>query len=99
MSDLLSRRAVIATGLVAATGAGGALLANRMNLLPPDYGGSILGVGRTLTYASHRLLTAGQPLAREFARTEISRVAQLMATRRKPMPIAAGRRTVSPAGA
>jgi DMSO/TMAO reductase YedYZ molybdopterin-dependent catalytic subunit len=75
MSDLLSRRAVIATGLVAATGAGGALLANRMNLLPPDYGGSILGVGRTLTYASHRLLTAGQPLAREFARTEISRVA------------------------
>lgn len=75
MSTLFTRRAALTGGIVAAAGAGGSLLAKSMNLIPPDYGGSIYGVGRTLTYASHRLLTIGQPLAREFPRTEISRVA------------------------
>ena len=32
----------------------------------------ILGVGKTLTYASHRLLTSGEALAREFQRSDIS---------------------------
>jgi DMSO/TMAO reductase YedYZ molybdopterin-dependent catalytic subunit len=74
MSKLITRRAAMAGGLVAAAGASGTALANRYGLIPPDYSG-ILGVGRTLTYASHRLLTAGQPLAREFDKSEISDVA------------------------
>lgn len=77
MSKLLSRRKLITTGLTAAAGASGlvaaARLADRYGLIPPDYGG-IYGVGETLTYASQRLLMSYHSLAREFDRSQISKV-------------------------
>jgi DMSO/TMAO reductase YedYZ molybdopterin-dependent catalytic subunit len=70
----LSRRQVIATGLVATAGASGlvlaAKLAGRYGLVPPDSGG-IYGPGETLTYAAQRLLTRHSQ-AREFSRSQIS---------------------------
>ena len=78
MSDLLTRRKLITTGLAAAAGASGlgvaAHLANRYGLIPPDHGG-IYGVGETLTYAAQRVLMSNHSLAREFNRSEISKVA------------------------
>jgi len=78
MSRLLTRRKLITTGLAAAAGASGlgvaARLADQYGLIPPDSGG-IFGVGETLTYAAQRLLTWHHPLAREFSRSEISKVA------------------------
>jgi len=78
MSGLISRRKLITTGLAAAAGASGlavaAHLADRYGLIPPDHGG-IYGVGETLTYAAQRLLMFRHPLAREFNRSEISKVA------------------------
>jgi len=75
---MISRRRLITTGLAAAAGASGltvaARLAARYGLIPPDHGG-LYGAGETLTYAAHRLLTLRQPLAREFDRSQISRVA------------------------
>jgi DMSO/TMAO reductase YedYZ molybdopterin-dependent catalytic subunit len=77
MNSGFSRRKLIVGGLTvaaSATGLGGAIhFAGRYGLIPPDHTG-ILGVGKTLTYASHRLLTAGQPLAREFPKSAISKV-------------------------
>ena len=76
MKDVLTRRRLVAGGVAAAAGASGlgALgLASRYGLIPPDHTG-ILGVGKTLTYATHRLLTSSQALAREFAREQISEV-------------------------
>jgi DMSO/TMAO reductase YedYZ molybdopterin-dependent catalytic subunit len=77
MSELITRRKLMWTGLAAAGGAAGlgiaARLANRYGLIPPDHGG-IYGVGETLTYASHRILTSGHSLAREFDRSRISKV-------------------------
>jgi DMSO/TMAO reductase YedYZ molybdopterin-dependent catalytic subunit len=74
----LTRRRLITTGLAAAAGATGLAAAARIaahyGLVPPDHGG-IYGAGATLTYASQRLLTAGQSLAREFDRSQISAVA------------------------
>ena len=71
----LSRRKLIATGLVAAGGASGLAvavrLADRYGLIPPDHGG-IYGAGTTLTYASQRLLTR-HSLAREFPPSQISK--------------------------
>jgi DMSO/TMAO reductase YedYZ molybdopterin-dependent catalytic subunit len=65
------------TGLVAAAGACGlevaARLADRYGLIPPDHGG-IYGAGETLTYATQRLLMSHHSLAREFNRSEISKV-------------------------
>ncbi len=73
----ISRRKLLTTGLVAAAGAYGletvARLADRYALIPPDHGG-IYGAGETLTYAAQRLLMAHHSLAREFNRSEISRV-------------------------
>ncbi len=77
MNKLVTRRKLIA----AAAGASGlavaarlaAPLADRYGLIPPDHGG-IYGIGETLTYASQRLLTARNPLAREFNRSDISKV-------------------------
>ena len=73
MSDL-SRRKLIKTGLAAIGGVSGvgaaARLAQRYGLIPPDHGG-IYGLGETLTYAAHRVLTR-HSLAREFARSQIS---------------------------
>ncbi len=77
MSQSLSRRKLIVTGLATAGGASGlavaARLADRYGLIPPDHHG-IYGVGQTLTYASQRLLLPRQSLAREFKRSDISKV-------------------------
>jgi DMSO/TMAO reductase YedYZ molybdopterin-dependent catalytic subunit len=73
MTDI-SRRKLIKTGVVAASGIGGlglaAGLAKNYGLIPPDHGG-IWGVGETLNYASYRLLT-NHSMAREFPRSGIS---------------------------
>ena len=78
MSRLITRRKVITTALTALGGASGlavaARLAGRYGLIPPDHTG-LYGAGETLTYASHRLLTARGSLAREFRRDQISNVA------------------------
>ena len=80
MSELTTRRKLITTGLAAIAGASGlavaARLANRYGLIPPDHGG-IFGVGETLTYAAQRVLMSRHSLAREFNRSEISRVAPI----------------------
>jgi len=77
MSKILSRRSLITTGLSAAAGASGlaaaAVLAGRYGLIPPDHGG-IYGVGETLTYAAQRILMSQHSLAREFDRSQISKV-------------------------
>ena len=78
MSKLLTRRTLVTAGLTTAAGASGigaaVYFADRYGLIPPDHGG-IWGIGETLTYASQRLLTSGQSLAREFARSDISSTA------------------------
>src|SRR5579862_5840986 len=77
MNKLLSRRKLVKTGLAAAAGVSGlavaARLADQYGLIPPDHGG-IFGVGETLTYAAQRLLMSNHPLAREFNRSQISKV-------------------------
>jgi DMSO/TMAO reductase YedYZ molybdopterin-dependent catalytic subunit len=50
-----------------------ARLADRYGLIPPDHFG-IYGVGQSLTYASQRILTSHHSMAREFNRSEISKV-------------------------
>jgi DMSO/TMAO reductase YedYZ molybdopterin-dependent catalytic subunit len=77
MSEMLTRRKLIRTGLVAASGVSGlgvaARLADCYGLVPPDHGG-LYGVGETLTYAAQRLLMSRHSLAREFSRNQISKV-------------------------
>jgi DMSO/TMAO reductase YedYZ molybdopterin-dependent catalytic subunit len=77
MSDRVSRRKLITAGLATAAGASGlavaARIADRFGLIPPDHGG-IWGIGETLTYATQRILMSGHSLAREFNRSEISKV-------------------------
>jgi DMSO/TMAO reductase YedYZ molybdopterin-dependent catalytic subunit len=77
VTQVLTRRKLITTGLAATAGAFGvavaARLADRYGLIPPDDDG-IYGVGETLTYAVQRLLTSPHSLAREFDRREISKV-------------------------
>lgn len=72
----ITRRKLIVSGLAATAGASGlavaARLADRYGLIPPDHGG-IYGPGEALNYASQRLL-ARHSLAREFPRSEISKV-------------------------
>ncbi|MBL8233059.1 MAG: molybdopterin-dependent oxidoreductase [Bryobacterales bacterium] len=72
----ISRRKWLSVGLGGAAGASGlaaaARIADRYGLIPPDHGG-LYGPGETLTYASQRLITR-HSLAREFARSQISRV-------------------------
>ncbi len=76
MSRILTRRRFIKglAGLSVAVPATvvTAHLADRYGLIPPDHGG-LFGVGTSLTYASQRLLTHGQSLAREFGREQISK--------------------------
>ena len=71
----ISRRRLITAGLVGAAGAAGlavaANVAKRYGLIPPD-AGVLYGPGETLTYAAQRLLSR-HSMAREFARTEISK--------------------------
>ncbi len=77
MSKPFSRRKLITTGLATVAGAAGlaeaARLGDRYGLIPPDHGG-IYGIGETLTYASQRLLSSHHSLAREFDRSQISKV-------------------------
>jgi len=78
MSEFVTRRKLITTGLAATAGVSGlavaAKIAARYGLIPPDHGG-IFGVGETLTYAAQRLLMSHHSLAREFNRSDISKVA------------------------
>jgi DMSO/TMAO reductase YedYZ molybdopterin-dependent catalytic subunit len=73
----MSRRKLIGTGLAAAAGACGLgvaeRVADRYGLIPPDPGG-VYGAGETLTYAAQRLLMSRHSLAREFNRSDISKV-------------------------
>lgn len=77
MSNLLSRRRLITTGFAAVAGVAGLATASRVaehyGLIPPDSGG-IWGPGETLTYAAQRILTSHHSLAREFNRSDISKV-------------------------
>lgn len=77
MSERLTRRKLITTGLASVAGVSGlgvaAHLANRYGMIPPDHQG-IFGIGETLTYAAQRILTSRHSLAREFSRSEISKV-------------------------
>jgi DMSO/TMAO reductase YedYZ molybdopterin-dependent catalytic subunit len=77
MSGKISRRKLITTGLAAAAGVSGLgvadYLAHRYGLIPPDNQG-IWGPGNTLTFAVQRLLMFHHPCAREFNRSEISKV-------------------------
>jgi DMSO/TMAO reductase YedYZ molybdopterin-dependent catalytic subunit len=77
MSDLVSRRKLITTGLATAAGVSGlaiaSKLADRYGLIPPDHLG-VFGAGETLTYAAQRILMSHHSLAREFNRSEISKV-------------------------
>lgn len=76
MSIHASRRRLI-TGLATAAGVSGlavaARLADRYGLIPPDHGG-LYGAGETLTYGVQRLLTSHHSMAREFDRSQISKV-------------------------
>jgi len=78
MSSSFTRRKLISTGLSVAAGASGvgaaAFLASRYGLVPPDHRG-ILGIGETLTYSTQRVLTSKHSLAREFKRSDISKIA------------------------
>ena len=78
MSKFLTRRTFVTAGLATAAGASGlgaaVYFADRDGLIPPDHAG-IVGVGETLTYATQRLLTSRHSLAREFKRSDISKVA------------------------
>ena len=78
MTNFFTRRKLITAGLSTAAGASAvgaaAYFASRYGLIPPDHTG-ILGVGETLTYSTQRLLTSRHPLAREFKRSDISKIA------------------------
>ena len=77
MTNRLTRRKLITTGLAAVAGASSlaaaARRADRYGLIPPDHGG-VWGVGETLTYAAQRLLMSRHSLAREFTRGDVSKV-------------------------
>src|ERR1044071_3113526 len=80
MGDI-SRRKLITSSLAAAASASGlgvaAYVASRHGLIPPDHGG-IYGIGKTITYASQRLLISQNALAREFNRSQISKFAPVI---------------------
>ena len=78
MNDQFSRRRLITAGLATAAGVSGlavaAKIADHYGLLAPDHGG-IFGVGESLTYGAQRLLMSSRhSMAREFNRSEISKV-------------------------
>jgi DMSO/TMAO reductase YedYZ molybdopterin-dependent catalytic subunit len=80
MSGRVSRRRLIKTGLGAAVGVGalGATVkvADRFGLIPANCRG-IYGLSETLTYAGQRLLTKLPSRAREFDRSQISKMPQV----------------------
>jgi hypothetical protein len=73
----ISRRKLIQSGIGAVAGAGalGAAVrvADRYGLIPANCRG-IYGLSETLTYAGQRLLTKLPSMAREFERSQISKV-------------------------
>jgi len=77
MSNQLSRRKLITTGFAAVAGVAGLATASRVaehyGLIPPDSGG-IWGPGATLNYAAQRMLMSHHSLAREFNRSDVSKV-------------------------
>ena len=89
MNNSFSRRKLITAGLTAAGGAAGlavaARVADRYGLIPPDWNG-IYGPGEILTYATQRILTAQHSLAREFSRSEVSKVAPVSGEHPKTEP-------------
>ena len=78
MSSPVSRRKWLKAGAATAAGAAGLgttlKIANHYGLIPPDCGG-IWAAGVTMTYAAQRMLMSGHSMAREFSRSEISKVA------------------------
>jgi DMSO/TMAO reductase YedYZ molybdopterin-dependent catalytic subunit len=80
VSNSISRRKLVTAGLAAAGGAAGlavaARISDRYGLIPPDWNG-VYGPGETLTYAAQHILTSRHSQAREFNRSEISKVAQV----------------------
>lgn len=76
MSRLISRRAL----LIGGASAGGLLLAGAgARILAPSFDG-LYRAGETLTLASHRLLLASNPLAREFSAADISKTFPVIGT-------------------
>jgi len=77
MSEFITRRKLITTGLAAAAGLAGldgaARIADRYGFLAPDHSG-LFGAGEALTYGTQRILMAHHSLAREFNRSEISKI-------------------------
>ena len=77
MNGRISRRKLIQSGIGAVAGAGalGAALrvADRYGLIPANCRG-IYGLSETLTYAGQRLLTKLPSMARQFDRSQISKV-------------------------
>jgi DMSO/TMAO reductase YedYZ molybdopterin-dependent catalytic subunit len=77
MSELITRRKLITSGLVTVAGiagvAGTARIADRYGFLAPDHQG-ILGAGEALTYGAQRILMSRHSLAREFDRSQISKI-------------------------
>jgi len=77
MSNKISRRKFIMAGLATAAGISGldvaAKIADHYGLVAPDHGG-IFGAGEALTYGAQRILMSHHSLAREFSRSEISKV-------------------------
>jgi len=89
MSGNVSRRKLITAGLTAAAGIAGlgvaAKIADHYGLIPPDWGG-VWGPGETLTYATQRLLMAHHSMAREFNRSEVSKVVPVSGPQPKTDP-------------
>jgi DMSO/TMAO reductase YedYZ molybdopterin-dependent catalytic subunit len=77
VSGKISRRRLIQASLGAVAGVGAlgaaASLANRYGLIPANHCG-VYGLSETLTYAGQRLLTKLPSMAREFDRSQISKV-------------------------
>jgi DMSO/TMAO reductase YedYZ molybdopterin-dependent catalytic subunit len=77
MSEFITRRKLITTGLAAAGGLAGleaaARIADHYGLLAPDHS-VLFGSGEALTYATQRILMAHHSHAREFNRSDISKI-------------------------
>jgi DMSO/TMAO reductase YedYZ molybdopterin-dependent catalytic subunit len=77
MSNKISRRKVLRTGLVTVAGIAGlgaaARIANRFGWIAPDYD-NVFGAGELLTYGTQRLITSVRSVAPEFGRGDISTV-------------------------
>lgn len=77
MSELVTRRKLITSSVAVVAGIAGldaaARIADKYGFLAPDHNG-ILGAGEALTYGAQRILMAHHSLAREFDRSQISKI-------------------------